>query len=206
LQKVLLPFTCVICQKKSDRSQDICQSCLAKLPFYQNDNSNTYILFRYQPPVTDWLIQLKFYRKLIYTRIIGELFANYLQQNLTELPDAIIPIPLHFSRIKQRGYNQSVEIARPISQILKRRILLDSCERRKSTSPQTTLSAAEREINLQNAFVISQDFSGQHLAVLDDVMTTGSTIQSFCQLLGKHGAKQIDVWCCARGILNQQKP
>lgn len=219
----LLPFTCVSCHTRSDRQQDLCQKCFLQLPYYQNGCiscgnllteknlrcgqcltnppivTNTHILFHYQPPITQWIIQLKFYRKLLYARLLGELFAHYLQTQYTQFPNLIIPIPLHLKRIKERGHNQVIEIARPIAKIMQLPILLKSAKRNKYTAPQTTLSRTERQQNMQNAFIFSEDLTGQHVAILDDVMTTGSTLNAFCQTIAAHRPKQIDIWCCARG-------
>jgi len=147
------------------------------------------------------VMQLKFNHLLMNGRILGELLAEnieqkwYLQQ---PLPTRIIPIPLHSSRLKDRGFNQALEIARPIAQRLNIQIDQTSCQRQKFTVAQATLPATERQANIKNAFQMKGDFSGQHIAVLDDVITTGFTVSEFCRMLKKHGARRIDVWCCAR--------
>lgn len=114
------------------------------------------------------------------------------------LPDLILPVPLHRLRLRERGFNQALEIARPITKRLRIPIDKHSLQRIRHTRPQTGLKAPEREVNLKNAFKTIRDFSGKHIALLDDVVTTSSTINACSQALMDAGAKQIDIWCCAR--------
>lgn len=223
----LMPHSCVFCRNITDRSQDLCLSCLEHLPIikqsclscanilpatHQNGMcgqclkqkppfDTTHALFHYQPPIPKLILDLKFHQALTHAKLLGELLAEKIlfewYQNKA-LPSAIIPIPLHTDRLKERGFNQAIEIARPVAKALKRPLLLHDAVRIKSTVPQTTLSAKERKLNIKNAFLIKKSFENQHIAVIDDVITTGNTIYEFCYLLKKQGAAKISVWCCAR--------
>jgi len=115
-----------------------------------------------------------------------------------QLPAAIIPIPLHQNRLKQRGFNQAAEIARPISKALKIPLIVNGLVRFKETQSQSNLGAFERRRNVNNAFRSKKYFKNQDIAVIDDVMTTGNTVYEFCKVLKKQGARRISVWCCAR--------
>lgn len=223
----LLPYSCILCNNKSARSQDICENCLDDLPFLtftchrcakpllqNNPNlicsdclsqpppfNRTFALFYYQPPITKLIMNLKFGQSLVNARILGELLAEKIQFNWYKgkpLPEVLIPIPLHHQRLKERGFNQAVEIARPVAKKLDLPIELFICQRIKNTAPQARLPAHQREQNIQDAFRVLGKLDFQHVAILDDVMTTGFTVKQFSSILRRGGIKQIDVWCCAR--------
>lgn len=226
----LLPHACVLCGGYSTRQQDLCKSCFTDLPHLNSACSRcarpflageqqllcgicinetpffdcTHALYFYQFPITRLIMDLKFGNALMNARILGELLADKIQAVWyaeKSLPEALIPLPLHHNRIKQRGFNQALEISRPVAKRLKLPLLYDHCVRIKHTAAQATLPAKERLQNVKNAFAITQNLSYEHIAILDDVITTGHTIMEFCRVLKQAGAKRIDVWCCARPIL-----
>lgn len=223
----VLPHTCVLCKEISDRTQDLCKKCLSDLPVLKqgcrlcaNVMPNieaaficgqclqksplfacTHALFLYQPPVMQLILDLKFQHTLAHARLFGELLTEKILHDWyasKPLPSAIIPIPLHPQRLKERGFNQAIEIARPIAKTLQIPLFVKDIIRKKHTIAQATLPAEQRKRNMRDAFLIKRDLSNQHIAVIDDVITTGSTIHEFCRALKKRGAGQIDVWCCAR--------
>lgn len=114
------------------------------------------------------------------------------------LPDLIIPIPLHPNRLRERGFNQALEIARPISRKLAIPIDYQGVKRTRHTLAQSGLSAEERKQNISQAFSAFSDYSNLSIAVMDDVITTGHTVMECCRILKMHGAAHITVWCCAR--------
>lgn len=197
----LLPFLdnhCQICaQPMCVTSQNICGRCLSHKPPF----SLTHAMFYYQPPITHFIIGLKFQSKLIYAQTLGEFLTEKIEQDWYKskpLPDLIIPIPLHPKRLLERGFNQAIEIARPIAKKLHIPIEKQGIKRIKYTMPQSNLSASARRKNIANAFKISRNYSNLTIAVLDDVVTTGQTMIEFCKMLKNAGAKEIHVWCCAR--------
>jgi ComF family protein len=113
-------------------------------------------------------------------------------------PDCIIPVPLHPLRLKQRGFNQALEIARPIAKKLKIPIDTTHCLRIVATLPQAAISATARKHNIKNAFIVNPLLKAKHVAIVDDVLTTGSTVTELAQRLKKSGVQKIDIWCCAR--------
>lgn len=174
----------------------ICGQCLKTPPFYEN----TICLFHYQTPIDKFILSLKFAEKLSYAKLLGELMAEKLAdyyQNHNK-PDVIIPVPLHPQRLKERGYNQALEIARPVAKKLK--ILLEPtyCKRVVATLPQSSTHAKERKRNIKNAFKVNGTLQAKHVAIIDDVITTGSTVNELSKVLKKADVKNIDVWCCAR--------
>jgi ComF family protein len=146
----------------------------------------------------DKLIQrFKFDGDLAAGRLLGELLADYLAA-AGDKPDCIVPVPLHPSRLKERGFNQAVELARPVNRRLKIPVRLDLCERVRATEVQSKLDAAERKKNLRDAFAVKRSVDGLHLALLDDVVTTGVTVETLARVLRDSGAKAVTVWSVAR--------
>ncbi len=223
----LLPFTCILCGQRSDRSQDLCQGCWDALPHWHDGcprcanplrhapaNTlcgacqtkpppfrHTFALFFYRAPIVHLITQLKFQHAFIHARVLAEHMREKILTDWyrnTPLPSAILPVPLHPSRQRSRGFNQTVELARHLGLP----ILVESCQRRKPTRPQTDLKGAARRANLRDAFVLDERFiqryQGRSIAVLDDVITTGNTVRVLCELLTRHNIGPIDVWCCAR--------
>lgn len=143
---------------------------------------------------------LKFQHQLVYAQTLGELLVDKIKiwyQSQT-LPQLIIPVPLHLKRLRERGFNQALEIARPIAKHFSLPIDARSIKRHKQTEPQSVLPARLRTQNLNNAFSTSALFTGLTIAVIDDVITTGATITAFCKKIKQQGAAHIHVWCCAK--------
>ena len=114
------------------------------------------------------------------------------------LPEAILPVPLHSTRLRERGFNQALELARPMAQALALPLLIHHSQRTRATVAQTSLSAKQRRKNIRGAFQVTQPLPARHIAIVDDVMTTGQTINELAKTLRKAGATHIDVWVCAR--------
>jgi ComF family protein len=158
------------------------------------------VVFKYEYPIDHCIGRLKFKRELAYAKVLGKLLLPRLEQYYSKhaKPGAIIPVPLHRKRLRERGFNQSLEIAKELTKGLKIPIDRYSCKRRKHTQPQTTLPIRERNQNIKRAFIVKRPIKYKHVAVLDDVITTGNTINEFCQMLRENGVEKIDVWCCAK--------
>jgi ComF family protein len=116
-------------------------------------------------------------------------------------PEWIIPVPLHAERLRERGYNQALEIARPIAKKLQIPLQTRYCTRILPTLAQASMTAEERRRNMKNAFAVEELFQARHVAIVDDVLTTGSTVSEFARMLKKSGVARVDVWCCARTVL-----
>jgi ComF family protein len=143
---------------------------------------------------------LKFQRRLSVAKLLGELFVERLEALRLPRPDLILPMPLHPTRLRERGFNQALEIARPIGRALRLPIDLTGVARIKQTAAQSTLSGEARKRNVAHAFELKQHYRGVTIAVLDDVMTTQYTMTALCQLLKQAQAKQVIVWCAARAM------
>jgi ComF family protein len=158
----------------------------------------------YEYPVDRLIARAKFQRRIDMAHALGELLANFLlgQINAGEivLPEMIVPVPLHPRRAAQRGFNQAIEIARPLARQL--RVLLDTkaCRRIRNTAEQTRIEAAERPRNTRGAFHASKNLKGINITIIDDVITTGSTVNALAEALGNAGAWKIQIWTVARSV------
>ena len=224
----ILPRVCACCGFNSDNHDlDLCVNCRANLPWMDDccyqcgwqmskpsesvlcdkcqssppPFSRLCALFRYKPPITRLVGSLKFGRQLYPGSLFGKLLSEaitqvwYLQK---PLPEIIIPVPLHIKRHRMRGYNQATEIALPIAKSLGITLALDVCERAKHTSPQARLNKAKRTRNLAAAFTVNTNIKYKHVALVDDVVTTGSTVRAVSKGLLASGVDQIDIWCVCR--------
>lgn len=171
----------------------LCGRCLSRRPAFDE----TVAPFIHQGAVRHLIGALKFGASYKNARLLGILLADHLKQT-AEQPDLIIPVPLHKTRYRQRGFNQAIEIARTVAKELQIPLDLASCKRHRDTPHQTRLPAKKRRKNLKNAFSIIKPIHARHIAILDDVMTTGSTAHELACVLKKAGASRVDVWVCAR--------
>jgi len=201
---------CCDCEKELPFLQNYCKRCAEPLSSGQGTcgaclnapvlNLNTTALFCYQSPVDQLIIDLKFKNNLVSAKILGELLGKYLYEYYQDKtkPEVIVPVPLHASRLRERGYNQALELARPVAKKLNIPIDRLSITRVKSTLPQMGLSAKKRRNNIKRAFNANDKFRYRHVALVDDVITTGNTIFELCRLLKTSGVKKVDMWCPAK--------
>lgn len=159
-----------------------------------------FVLFPYEPPLPKLVAALKFEKQFSMTNLFSHFLVHAAKHEWYQdqpLPDLILPMPLHPARQQERGYNQALEAVKPAARALA--IPLDlHLLRIKSTLPQSTLAASTRRQNTANAFAAARSYQGLHLALFDDVMTTGCTVSAAAKVLQKHGAKRVDIWCIAR--------
>lgn len=113
-------------------------------------------------------------------------------------PDVVLPMPLARLRLRQRGFNQSLEIARPLARALALDLDLSACRRLRDTREQSGLSLAARRGNLRGAFECDAQVAGAHVAVVDDVMTSGTTLDELAHTLKRAGARRVTAWVVAR--------
>ncbi len=176
----------------------LCGQCQKNPPAFDR----TYSPFIHQDAMRYLINQLKFKGAYKNSRLLGLLLANYLEKN-AELPELIIPVPLHANRYKQRGFNQTHEIAKIIAQELNLAIDISSCRKVKNTPHQISLTAKQRCKNIKNAFQIINIPQVNHIAILDDVLTTGATANELARILKLTGISRVDVWVCARAKMDQ---
>ncbi len=178
-------------------SLSVCGRCLAKPPPYHKARAP----YLYQPPADHLIQTLKFQKRLAYARVIAELLVRDLIAGGDPLPELIIPVPLHIKRLRQRGFNQSLEIARLLAKSLSIPIDHVSCIRSRATAMQSGLAAKARRANIRGAFNLRRPVRAKHVAVVDDVMTTGNTVAELTNTLRKRGVATVEVWAFARATL-----
>jgi ComF family protein len=174
-----------------------CGACLTNPPPFDH----IYPLFPYQRPIIQLIVQLKFQQQLAHAALFANLLLERIQQTWylqQALPQLIIPIPLHPQRLRERGFNQALEVAKPVAKALNIPIDRHGVQRIKATAAQSGLSAIKRKDNVTGAFACTRDYRGLRIAVVDDVITTGHTVAECCRVLRERGASEIHVWCCAR--------
>ncbi|HXH54277.1 MAG TPA: ComF family protein [Gammaproteobacteria bacterium] len=227
LEQWLFPFICCFCEGYTTRGQDLCSTCKIALPWSSDRcfKCGLYLtpgidsidcescrelppkfdrlcaLFSYQPPITKLIMGLKFGKKLAYGRVMGELLADQVAsqwyQN-RELPEAVIPVPLHIDRLRKRGFNQALELLWPMHKQMQIPVVFDACVRIRKTTAQAQLDKLRRKRNLKSAFQIVKPISFEHIAIMDDVVTTGSTVNALTHVLKEAGVTTVDIWCICR--------
>jgi ComF family protein len=146
----------------------------------------------YQPPFESWLKQLKFNNQIHYKNALQQVLNKQLQRFFNAenaLPDCFIILPLHKSRFLKRGFNQVTQVWQPC--LAPFNLLNDSLQRDKKTAAQSKLTKAKRAKNLKDAFTCTADMSGKTVAIVDDIMTTGATLNAATRALKHAGARQV---------------
>ena len=176
-------------------TNEICGNCLKKPPAF----TRTLAALRYTFPADALIHALKYQTNLAIAPVLANLFIARLK-TMETMPDVIVPMPLHPIRLRERGFNQAMEIGRTIAKQTGIALLPDGCSRIKHTLPQTGLPWKERQKNIRRAFSCRIDVSGKHVAIVDDVMTTGATLNELAQVLRRRGATEISNWVIARTL------
>lgn len=175
--------------------QGLCRNCARRSP----PQDLAVAPWRYAAPVDQWLQALKFDRQLAVLPTLGSGLIQQLSRRPEPLPELIIPIPLHRKRRSQRGFNQSQELARQLAGALSLCVQPEALQRTRDTPTQSgSASAAQRRHNIRGAFRVRADLQGRHIALLDDVITTSSTMQEAAKVCRAAGAARIEIWAVAR--------
>jgi len=155
----------------------------------------------YSQPLSAHIQALKFGGARSVGRACGELLAIRLAQLEADRNiDAVVAVPLHRHRFLERGYNQALEIARPVAARLGIPLLMRGISRARATPAQATLTSGERRSNLAGAFRVTRHCAGLRVAVVDDVITTGATVNALAQELLRAGAGCVTAWAVARSL------
>lgn len=220
----LWPPHCLVCTEPGDGGRALCAACAAGLPWNRDacgrcglplpapaeacgrclrrppPLASTRAVFRYEPPLDRLLPRLKFHRDFAAGRLLAGLMAEALGD--APRPVAVVPLPLHRDRLRRRGYDQALELARPLARTLGLPLRDDLLVRIRDTAPQSRLDAAARRRNTRHAFAVDARAVARglpaHVAVVDDVMTTGATLHAAAIALRRAGVARVDAWVCAR--------
>ena len=171
-----------------------CGACLRKPPAFDAATA----LLHYRPPV-DYLIQrLKFSGELAIAPLLARLLAGKIAGRTGALPDLLVPVPLHRVRLRERGFNQAMELARHLGRRLGVPVDPRLCRRNRRTPPQSLTPPGQRRRNLRGAFGLHGELGAGHVAIIDDVMTTGHTADELADVLKRAGSACVEVWIVAR--------
>src|SRR5690606_8956138 len=221
----LLPWRprCLGCGEPVAASLDLCGDCLQRLPWNLHrcprcalplpadapvatcracrrappPVAATVAPLLYAPPVDRWQPRFKFHHDLSAGRLLAGLLAASCA--MAPCPDAIVPVPLHASRLRQRGYDQALELARHVARVLRLSLRPALLSRIRATPPHSEPDAAARRANLRAAFRVPAGLAPPaHVALVDDVMTTGATLHAAATALHAAGVARVDAWVCAR--------
>lgn len=229
IQDKLYPHICCLCGQSSQLHMDLCKDCLGDLldhgqlchrcgspvSVMQTDAicghclkqpppyRHTLSAFCYEAPLTRLITRLKFNGKIQLANMFARAWIHQHGNKDIEIPDAILPVPMHRRRIWTRGYNQALEIARPIARHFRLPVLIDHVVRTRPTKPQSDLNARERNLNIRGCFQVMKAIPYQRIAIVDDVVTTGSTVRELASALAVAGVEVVDVWCIARAVNRQ---
>ena len=207
LLDVFYPPLCTCCQKHLiSAALFLCPACRQQITPFNGGLDKAlagrsfdqlYILFEYGPVIRELIHLLKYKHYLslcrLFAREAGDRFSGLRAENYT----AIVPVPLHRTRLRERGYNQSEELARALAAEFDIRLKSERLLRSRHTSSQTKKSRQQREDNMKDAFICRGTLRGERLLLVDDVVTTGSTIESCIRILRKAGAVRVDVLAVA---------
>ncbi len=194
---------CPRCALPSPASPDqLCGRCLRRAPPYHR----LLAPFLYAPPVDSLIAGLKFRQRLHIARMLGEAFAERVAAGTVgPRPDRLVPVPLHPHRLRERGFNQALELARPLCSRLGIPLALGALSRQRPTAPQSDLPARQRRRNVEGAFATPGRLPWRHVALVDDVVTTGHTVEQASLALQRAGVEIVEVWACARALPGTQK-
>ena len=206
----LLPPVCCLCGGVGQAPDlDLCDVCATLLPFVDDEPGSglaigdgtlvrSLFLYKYEYPVDQLIRGLKFRGERVFARVLGELLAREHRARGMQLPACIVPMPLHATRYRQRGFNQAREIARYAARSLGTRVEAGALSRALATREQSGLSLEARRKNVRGAFEVIQPLPRGRIALVDDVVTTGSTAMAAVAALAAAGAEAIELWAIAR--------
>lgn len=189
-----LPQRCVICQQNSRRA--LCEGCLVALPREGVERQPPefcdalWVVGHYAAPLDELVQALKYREQWSYGRWLGELMAAEFGPHAPEVA-GVVPMPLHPSRLKKRGFNQASELAKPIARALQAKVRYQWLIRERDTPSQVGQNREQRQHNLRGAFRATGDVRGQRILLVDDVMTTGSTLSEAARTLKASGAAWV---------------
>lgn len=184
---------CLRCAMPLPTGDDVCGACLRRPPPLEAVHAT----FVYGFPVDRLLPRLKFHRDLAAGALLARCMASAF--DALPRPDALVPVPLHTARLRRRGYDQTLELARPLARRFAVPLQGDLLRRVRATAPQSRLDAKARRRNVRGAFVaVAGSAVPAHVVLVDDVMTTGTTLHAAAIALRRIGVARVDAWVCAR--------
>jgi predicted amidophosphoribosyltransferase len=198
LRSFVYPPTCLLCEGRGNNDLDLCRACAYALPYLENACACCALPIK-APSM--------FHDKLTHARLLGCLLAEHLSAKSILLPECIITMPLHARRVRSRGYNQVLELTRHIGRHLRVPVDHRRVRRIRHTDPQTELSAKAPRKNVRGAFKVAQGFDEKHVAIVDDVVTTGAEKSGRCARRGlEHREGELSQTVIQRDAREHRQP
>lgn len=191
----VIAAACARCGIPLSRAGLVCAECLQRPPAF----SRCYAPFHYRDPISARIRALKFAGDLPAARELATWM--WMRRPERAMPEALIPVPLHRRRLVERGFNQSLELARHLGEWACVPVLGERCVRLAHTAAQSGLDARHRRRNVRGVFEARALGGLRHVAIVDDVITTGSTVSEFARTLRRQGVEDVEVWAVARATL-----
>lgn len=195
-----LPPLCPCCALPSPHPRQPCGRCLQRPPPWQA----LVCVSDYAPPLSELVHRLKFSGvtalRVMLARLLLLSWLQARRMRLVPRPDLLLCVPLHKRRLWRRGFNQSALLATPLAHWLQCEFWPHGIRRPRAALPQHQLNARQRQRNLRGAFRLEMDVTARHIALIDDVVTTGSTVAEISHLLQARGAASVQVWCLCRTL------
>lgn len=188
---------CLRCGQSMAQTVAVCGECLKHTPTFDK----VLAAYHYQKPVDHLIHAIKRGRNLtIMKALLPELVLKLRSEyGEGDYPEALVPVPMHWLRSLERGFNHAHYLAAMVSKVLPATLpVLDPIKRTSLASPQKTLSRAGRRKNVQNILSLKKPILAKHVAIIDDVVTTGATCEAMASLLKAHSVERVDVWSLAR--------
>ena len=173
---------------------EVCGQCLKRPPLFTSATA----VFGYTFPLDKLIQAMKYGEQLALAYAFAQKLARRIDK--TGLPDYVIPMPLHPAKLRERGFNQSQLLAAGTARELGLELLPHACRRMRNTPPQSTLPWKERKKNMRDAFCCDVDLTGKRVALVDDVLTTGASLNALADAVQKRGAAEISAWVVARTL------
>ncbi len=198
--RLALPWNRLACPRcalpQNSAPAQVCAECAKQAPAFDS----AWSAFRYEAPIAQAIQGLKYSAQFRYARLLADAMAEKLARRSQPLPELLLPMPLHPRRLRSRGYNQALELARAMTRHLAIAIDPHAAVRVRATEDQIGKSAVERRRNVKGAFAVDARILGPHIAIVDDVMTTGSSAAELARVCRAAGATRIEVWTAARAV------
>lgn len=226
LDKLFASDSCLLCKRQAKLQHFVCTDCYVSLPWLSVNKCEECDLplidaklcaqymkqpytfnklsaaFDYRPPICQWIHKLKFSEKLYAAKVL----ATWMMQRciLHHEVDCLVAVPLHPSRQRQRGFNQTWELAKEISKLTNIEAVAHGYQRINATVPQMSLAYQARQRNVSSlSFDISVMFKNKNVLIVEDVVTTGATVNALAQAFKRAGAQTVQVWACCRTGIKQ---
>ncbi len=170
----------------------ICGHCIKQKPYVDE----AIAAYRFEEPLRTLLHEFKYREGLYLSSFLASLMLS-AQRSSTLSTECLIPVPMHPKRLRQRGFNQAAELTKHLAKALNIPYGLAHCTKHINTLPQAKLNAHLRQQNLRNAFQ-TKPLPFKHITLIDDLITTGSTVNELAKSFKEQGVLRVDVWACAR--------